>query len=144
MKTKSESRIFLLIIFLIIVISVWSAVSRWSGADPNIEQKYDTAAKDLRRLKSAVITFYCREGRFPSALDDLVPGIIEHLPKDPWGHKYIITSLAWRVKGSGMDLLSKGGDGKRGGKAWKADIIARIDLKEIRCEKRKRDTLNGT
>jgi hypothetical protein len=32
-----------------------------------------------------------------------------------------------------MDLLSMGGDGKRGGKGWKRDSISRIDLAEIHC-----------
>jgi len=136
MRTKFESGVFILVIISVIMISVWSSVSRLSESDPNIEQKYERATKELHQIRNAVITFYCKNGSFPATLDDLVPQTIKHLPRDPWGNKYIITSLAWRLKGSGTDLLSMGGDGKRGGKAWKGDIIARIDLKEIRCKEK--------
>lgn len=115
----------------------WSIQFQLSEIDPEVRQKYEKAANDLEKIKNAIIVFYCKNNKFPNTLDELVPETIKKLPKDPWKNKYIITSLAWRIKGSGMDILSMGGDGKTGGKGWKSDIIVRIDLKDIHCKEKK-------
>ena len=135
MKIKIETTFFVLLIISIVMISVWNIVFQLSNSDPKIELKYDIAINEIRQSKNAVIAYYCNKGRFPLTLDDLVPETINHLPRDPWGNNYMIESLSGSLKGSGISLLSMGGDGKSGGKAWKMDIIARVDIKEINCEK---------
>lgn len=112
---------------------LWSIQSQSSPSDPKIIQKYKQATLDLEQIKNATIIFYCKNSRFPNSLDELVPATVKKLPKDPWENNYIITSLAWRRKGSGIDILSMGADGKRSGKGWKRDIITRIDLKNLEC-----------
>lgn len=123
---------------LTIIIFTWSIHFQLSELDPKIRQKYEKASNDLDKIKNAMIVFYCKNSKFPNTLDELVPEIIKTIPKDPWNNKYIISSLAWRIKGSGMDILSFGGDGKENGKGWqKMDIIVRIDLKDIHCDEKK-------
>jgi hypothetical protein len=133
MAPKKDSVIYIILILLIIVIVAWSIIIQLKGHDPKIAEKYSIASNDLSEIKAAVILYYCKHRRFPHALEDMVPETISQLPRDPWGNKYILTSLAWRQKDTGMDLLSMGGDGKRGGKGWKRDSISRIDLAEIHC-----------
>jgi hypothetical protein len=134
MAFKKDSIMYIMLMLSIIVIVAWSIITQLKGHDPKIAEKYSIAARDLSEIKAAVIHYYCKNRGFPFALEEMVPETISRLPRDPWGNKYIFTSLAWRKKNSGMDLLSMGGDGKRGGKGWKRDIISRIDLTEIRCQ----------
>ena len=134
MGSKKESAFYLFLIVLILAIIGWSIAVEWKGRDPHIEEKYAITSRDLSGIKASLILYYCTHGKFPVILEEMVPYTISQLPLDPWGNEYILTSLAWRQKGSGMDILSMGGDGKRGGKGWKRDAISRIDLKEIRCD----------
>lgn len=137
MRLKLQTLFFTAVTILLVVIVAWSIVFQASEADPEIEQKYAIASKDLQHIKNIVIAFYCRNKKFPAGLDALETETTTTLPRDPWGHKYILTSLAWRLPESGRDLVSMGGDGKRGGKAWKRDIISRIDITDIHCEEKK-------
>ncbi len=134
MKISKESIFFIVFIILIVAVTTWSIVFQVSEMDPEIDLKYEKAGKELKKLKTAVIGFYCINGRFPDAIKDLVPESIPQLPMDPWGSEYVLTSLAWRRVGTGVDLLSKGSDRKQGGRGWKKDVIVRIDLEKIRCK----------
>jgi hypothetical protein len=133
-SVKNEVFFFIIFNILIIIIIVWCIKVQLIEFDPEIEKKYTTASEDLSKIKASIIFYYCKNKRFPVTLKDLVPETILQVPADPWGNEYILTSLAWRRKDSGMDVLSMGGDSKSGGKGWKCDIISRIDLTEIRCE----------
>jgi len=134
MGVRKESIFFILLCVLIVVVLAWSITNQLREADPEIEMKYKTAASDLSSIKAAIIRYYCNNKRFPLTLKELVPETILPLQMDPWGNEYILTTMAWHRKESGLDVFSMGGDGKRGGKGWKSDIILRIDLAEIRCE----------
>ena len=136
MSLQKDSPIYIMLILLIIVIVGWSIIIQLKGHDPKIAEKYSIASNNVSEIKAAVIHYYCENRRFPHALEEIVSKTNAQLPRDPWGNKYILTSLAWRQKDTGMDILSLGGDGKRVGKGWKRDIISRIDLTEIRCEEK--------
>lgn len=130
---KPTSIGWILLIASIIAITAWNVLSRLSAADPAVEQKYNRAAEELRRIKKAVTAFYCRNGRFPAALAELDPDTFNIPPTDPWGNRYRITTLAWRPEGKGVDLVSLGGDGEKGGKAWHMDIIITVEIEDIHC-----------
>jgi hypothetical protein len=130
---KPTSFFWIMLIIFIIAVTAWNVLSRLSTADPAVQQKYNQAAGELYRIKQSVISFYCKNGRFPDSLNELAPDWIASPPKDPWGNNYIITSLAWRTKGQGVDLMSLGGDGKKGGKSWHMDIIITVEIEDTRC-----------
>jgi|GEM_PF-5256981 len=132
-KQQNQKQIVIIGTILTIMLSLWSMQSQLPTSDPKIKQKYKQATLDLKQIKNATIIFYCKHSTFPDSLDELVPNMLKELPRDPWGNMYIITSLAWRIKGSGKDILSMGADGKRSGKGWKRDIITRVDLKNLDC-----------
>lgn len=135
MKFKLETIIFTLLIIITLITMIWSMMIPLSKTDPNIEMKYVITHKELQKFKSAVVDYYCEKGYFPIDLNELNPESINSLSLDPWGNKYLITSLGWRKKGSGIDILSMGRDGKIGGKSWKRDVIIRIDLTRSFCFK---------
>ncbi|MGE0083374.1 MAG: type II secretion system protein GspG [Desulfococcaceae bacterium] len=130
---KNETVFWILFNSLILVVITGSLTFQFTEIDPEIENKYKAASKDLSNIKYLIICYYCKNKKFPLNLKELVPETILQVPIDPWGNEYILTSLAWRQKNSGVDVLSMGGDGRLGGKGWKRDIISRIDLTEIRC-----------
>jgi len=135
-RIKKETFFYIIFNILIIIVIVWSITIQVRELDPEIEEKYKTASKDLSNIKSAIISYYCKNKKFPLTLKDLVPETILQLPIDPWGNEYILTSLDWHQKDSGVDVLSMGSNGRIGGKGWKCDIISRIDLTEIHCEEK--------
>ncbi len=134
MEISKENIFYIVLIIFIIAVTTWSILIKISVMDPEIELKYDDAGKELVKLKPVVIEYYCTKGKFPDAMEDLVPEFIPQLPVDPWGSKYILKSLAWRRVGTGVDLASKGSDRKQGGKSWDRDVIIRIDREKIRCK----------
>jgi hypothetical protein len=55
---------------------------------PDEAAKYETATRDVATLAAAVRAYRAAEGRWPPALDALVPTFVDSSLRDPWGGKY--------------------------------------------------------
>lgn len=55
--------------------------------------KASTDASNVNMLQNAVERYRFEKGSLPNNLSDLVTeGYIDHLPKTPWGHEYVLES----------------------------------------------------
>ena len=84
----------------------------------------DTVSVDLQNLRGAIAVYKIRTERWPRQLTDLVDlGVLDRLPKDPWGHAYLwIRPIDDRKHGC---LMSLGKDGVPG---TKDDVAAGCEL----------------
>lgn len=135
-KLNPEKVFMIPLIILICVSIIWNIFFKTSDIAPDINQKQLKEGKDLEFIKNRVIGYYCKYKKFPVSLKDIVPEFSDKIPKDSWGNEYVFTSLAWRTRGSGMDLVATGKDGKIAGKGEGVDSISRIDLDKINCNKK--------
>ncbi len=88
-----------------------SLVDRVFGATDDAEFAVGAA-----RLALAVEVYRHRHGRLPERLDDLVPGVLEGLPRDPWAedgrYRYRVTDashLGYVLYGVGLNGEDNGG-----------------------------------
>ncbi len=77
------------------------------------------ARKDLTTIETGLKTFLARNGSYPEALEELVPGMLKNIPKDPWGNDYAYEFTAGRVV-----ITSFGLDGVPGGNGENKDIAS--------------------
>ncbi|HEX4823430.1 MAG TPA: type II secretion system protein GspG [Candidatus Polarisedimenticolaceae bacterium] len=79
------------------------------------------ARDTMIRVARAIESFHARSQHWPSRLEDLVPGSLPEIPKDPWGH-----GLTYEVTSRGYRLVCLGADGAVGG-AGEAEDITVVD-----------------
>ncbi len=81
----------------------------------NVEESKSTKTRtDTVAIAQAAKLFFVRRGRLPT-LDDLTardgdnPPALEHLPRDPWDHDYVLRQGRTRDE---FEVLSAGPDGQ--------------------------------
>lgn len=132
---NTEKIFILTFIILIFTLTIWNTFFKTSDTKFYTKENQLKESKDLESIKNGIVNYYCKYNRFPLSPNDIAPEFIDKIPKDSWGNDYILTSLAWRTKGSGMDLVATGKDGKVAGKGENIDNILRIDIDKINCNK---------
>jgi hypothetical protein len=70
------------------------------------------------QIARAIETFRREDGHAPATLDELVPGRIASVPRDPWDRPFMYETTA-----RGYRLTCQGADGAPGGAAESADVL---------------------
>jgi len=80
------------------------------GAKRNADQK--TALIDIHQLSDAVETYRLKHSSLPESLDNIVPGEIARIRRDPWGNPYVYSQAGdtFQVISYGPDKAAGGGD----------------------------------
>lgn len=99
MKNK-KPLIIVLAILLFIIIAISSVIYYYysQGSKDNyvppeqekIEAPVEQAVADLKKLSSALETYYAMNFEYPEKLSDMVPDIIDSIPKEPTTEKSYI------------------------------------------------------
>jgi general secretion pathway protein G len=118
----------MIVVITIIGILATLVVVRYSGQTD--QAKVAAAKSQLAQIEGAVISFNSHVGRLPKSLVELVekPSGVSNwqeggylkgktVPKDPWGHEYVL-----KVSGRRFEVVSLGADGKEGGTDVDADL----------------------
>ena len=130
MKTKNRiKRRQFSLLEIIIAISIVALIA--AIAVPNLlgsaeEAKVNTAKTEINNIKSAIIQYKIKEGKFPESLASLTTAggsktsYLKNVPKDPWKNEYQY-ELAPESH-EGFEITSFGADGNSGGEGVNADI----------------------
>lgn len=84
-----------------------------------------TAAKaQIKSFQTSLVAYKVKNKKFPTTgegLNALVgAGLMDTLPKDPWGNDYVYRSPG--TKNKDYEIISYGSDGQPGGSDYAADI----------------------
>jgi general secretion pathway protein G len=96
-----------------------------ASAAPRVVDEKERVALDLAQLSAGITIYKLSEGKYPSALDDLVKPLADYpdgclqsatLPADPWGHAYLYKlnekgkPFLWSMGPDGVDQQGGGDD----------------------------------
>lgn len=75
------------------------------------EANVRTAGTEVKTLANAVDLYRIKRNKLPESLNELVPGEVKELRKDPWGNDYVYI----RTGGDDFEIISYGPDKSQGG-----------------------------
>jgi general secretion pathway protein G len=105
------------IMVVIVILGLLATLVITNVGDAADRAREETARTNATTIAHAVRAFRAREGRLPGALDALVQpdakgrSDLEDLPRDPWGHEFL---LRMGDVPPGWEVISLGPDGDEG------------------------------
>ena len=114
---------------VIVIIGLLAGAVTVSVRSYLIRGKQNVAKMEISRICQALDTFYAEFDRYPTndeglavlaeSTDAFPDGLLNKLPKDPWGNYYEFVQPG---RGGPYDVMSLGADGREGGTGADSDL----------------------
>jgi general secretion pathway protein G len=91
------------------------------------EARVETTKTMIKTVGQQLDLFKLKFGKYPSALQELVPNYTDRVPQDGWNREFLYQRDTQTPKG--YRLWSQGADGAPGGDGFDADLSNLDDLK---------------
>ena len=121
-KRKIQGFTLIEIMVVVVILGILAAVVVPNIMDNPDRARQARAKQDIRAMINTVNMYRLERMSYPDNLQELVgSGLIDQIPKDPWGNNYQYNKSGGRSN-KGFDIYSYGLDGLEGGSGLDADI----------------------